>query len=165
MRMSMKQIESAIEQLGILVVDENAYLRKLTRTMLTSIGARAVYEAADGLAALEIVRTMNPDVLLLDWQLPVLSGSQIMRIVRSPDVFSKPNLPIIMLASQASHAQVCEAMLLGVHEFLVKPTSPKALRDRLVSILVKPRKMVRIGKYYVPEPRNPLTPGDRRHAA
>ena len=68
----------------------------------------------DGLAALEIVRTMSPDVLLLDWQLPVLSGSQIMRIVRSPDVFSKPNLPINMLASQASHAQVCEAMLLGV---------------------------------------------------
>ncbi len=62
-------------------MDENAYLRKLTRTMLTSIGARAVYEAADGLAALEIVRTMSPDILLLDWQLPVLSGPQIMRIV------------------------------------------------------------------------------------
>ena len=79
----------------------NAYLRKLTRTMLTSIGARAVYEAADGLAALEIVRTMSPDILLLDWQLPVLSGPQIMRIVRSPDVFSKPILPIIMLMSHA----------------------------------------------------------------
>src|SRR6185295_20301248 len=108
---------------------------------------------------------MNPDVLLLDWQLPVLSGSQIMRIVRSPDVFSKPNLPIIMLASQASHAQVCEAMLLGVHEFLVKPTSPKALRDRLVSILVKPRKMVQIGKFYVPKPRRLAAPGDIRRAA
>jgi hypothetical protein len=47
-------------------------------------------------------------------------------------------------------------MRLGVHEFLLKPTSPKALRDRLVSILVRPRLMVQIGKYYVPEPRRPL---------
>jgi two-component system, chemotaxis family, chemotaxis protein CheY len=44
-------------------------------------------------------------------------------------------------------------MRLGVHEFLVKPTSPRALQDRLLSILVKPRPMVRFGKYYVPAPR------------
>ena len=162
--MSIKQIDHAIEQLGILVVDENAYLRKLTRMMLTGIGAKAVYEAADGLAALEVVRTAGPDVVLLDWDLPVLSGPQIMRIVRSPDVFAKPNLPIIMLTASASRAQVCEALLLGVHEFLVKPTSPKALRDRLVSILLKPRPMVRVGKYYVPQPRNPIGQSERRAA-
>ncbi|MEI9805759.1 MAG: hypothetical protein WDN48_16865 [Pseudolabrys sp.] len=44
-------------------------------------------------------------------------------------------------------------MRAGVHEFLIKPTSPKALRDRLTSIAIKPRPMVKIGKYYVPEPR------------
>ena len=44
-------------------------------------------------------------------------------------------------------------MQLGVHEFLLKPTSPRALQDRLLSIIVKPRPMVQIGKYYVPEPR------------
>src|SRR5713226_8296395 len=73
-RMSAKQIEKLIERLGILVVDENQYMRKLTRMMLMNIGAKSIYEAADGLAALDVIRTANPDVVLLDWDLPVLSG-------------------------------------------------------------------------------------------
>jgi CheY-like chemotaxis protein len=98
----------------------------------------------------------RPDVANLDWELPVLNGPQVIRIVRSPGVFPKPNLPIIMLTATAYRRRVQEAMRLGVHEFLVKPTSPKALRDRLLSILIKPRPMVQIGKFYVPEPRRPL---------
>ena len=46
-----------------------------------------------------------------------------------------------------------EALANGAHEFLLKPTSPKALGERLMSIVVKPRPMVKLGKYYVPEPR------------
>jgi two-component system chemotaxis response regulator CheY len=53
-------------------------------------------------------------------------------------------------------SQVQEALRLGVNEFLLKPTSPKALRDRLLSIVLRPRPMVQIGKYFVPEPRRPL---------
>jgi CheY-like chemotaxis protein len=163
--MSSNQIGKLIEQLGILVVDENAYLRKLTRTMLMNIGAKTVFEAADGLAALDVIRTANPDVLLLDWNLPVLSGPQVMRIIRAPEVFAKPNLPVIMLTSSANRAQVHEAMLLGVHEFLLKPTSPQALRERLMSILARPRPMVQIGKYYVPTPRRPTMSNEMRRAA
>ena len=44
-------------------------------------------------------------------------------------------------------------MRLGVHEFLVKPVSPKTLQQRLLGILLKPRPMVRAGKYYIPMPR------------
>jgi DNA-binding response OmpR family regulator len=58
-----------------------------------------------------------------------------------------------MLTARASRSHVSEAMRLGVNEVLAKPTSPKMLRDRLLSILVKPRQMVQIGKYLVPEPR------------
>jgi len=163
--MSAKQVEKLIEGLGILVVDENQYMRKLTRMMLMNIGAKSVYEAADGLVALEAIRSTNPDVVFLDWDTPVLSGPQIMHIVRSPGVFAKPNLPIVMLTARASRSRVQQAMLLGVHEFLLKPTSPQALRDRLLSILVKPRPMVQIGKYYVPQPRRPIAQNDMRRAA
>jgi CheY-like chemotaxis protein len=128
-------------------------MRKLTRMMLQTIGAKTIYEAADGVAGLDLVRTANPDVLIMEWTLPVLSGPQVMRIVRSPDVFPKPHLPIILLTACAQRQQVNEAMRLGVHEFLVKPTSPRALRDRMISILCKPRPMVQIGKRYVPTPR------------
>ena len=162
--MAAKQSEKLIEKLALLVVDESQYTRKLTRMMLMNIGAKTIYEAADGVAALDIIRTANPDVAILDWDLPVLSGPQVIRIVRSPDVFPKPHLPIIMLTASAQRSHVNEAMRLGVHEFLLKPTSPRALQDRLLSILVKPRPMVRIGKHYVPEPRRPLALEVRRAA-
>ena len=129
------------------------YMRRLTRTMLTNLGAKSVLEAADGLAALEAIRTCNPDVMLLDWDMPVLNGMEVMRIVRSPGVFPRPNLPIIMLTTRAHRSSVSEALRAGVHEFLLKPTSPKALRDRLMSIVFKPRTMMKLGKHYVPEPR------------
>lgn len=142
-----------LEGLDILIADGNAYMRRLTRTMLNNLGARSVMEAADGLAALEAIRTRNPDIMLLDWDMPVLSGMEVVRIVRAPGVFPRPNIPIVMLTDRAYHSAVVEAMHAGVHEFLIKPTSPKALRDRLTSILFKPRPMQRLGERYVPAPR------------
>jgi CheY-like chemotaxis protein len=161
--MSAKQAEKLIEGLGILIVDESLYMRKLTRMMLMNIGAKTIYEAADGVAALDVIRAANPDVAIIDWDLPVLSGPQVIRIVRSPEVFPKPHLPIIMLTADADRSRVGAAMRLGVHEFLLKPTSPQALRDRLLSIVVNPRPMVQIGKFYVPEPRG-IGQGDSRHS-
>ena len=73
----------------------------------------------------------------------MLSGPRVIRVVRSPGVFPKPNLPIVMLTAWAQRSR-----LFAVHEFLLKPTSPKALRDRLLSILIKPRPMVQIGEHY-----------------
>jgi two-component system, chemotaxis family, chemotaxis protein CheY len=163
--MSAKQAEKLIENLGMLVVDESQYMRKLTRMMLMNIGAKTILEAADGVAALDLIRTANPDVAILDWDLPVLSGPQVIKIVRSPDVFPKPHLPIIMLTASAQRSNVAAAMRLGVHEFLLKPTSPQALRDRLLSIVVKPRPMVQIGKLYVPQPRHMPAAGEVRRAA
>jgi two-component system chemotaxis response regulator CheY len=160
--MSAKQVEKLIENLGILIVDESLYMRKLTRMMLMNIGAKTIFEASDGVAALDTIRSANPDVAFIDWDLPVLSGPQVIRIVRSPDVFPKPHLPIVMLTANANRGNVAEAMRLGVHEFLLKPTSPQALRDRLLSIIVKPRPMVQVGKFYVPEPRG-TNSGDPRH--
>jgi two-component system chemotaxis response regulator CheY len=146
-------IEKMIQGLNILIVDGNPFMRRLTRNMLMNLGAKSVLEAVDGLAALEAIRTCDPDVMLLDWDMPVLNGMEVMRIVRSPGVFPRPNLPIIMLSHRAQRSYVIDAMRAGVHEFLLKPTSPKALRDRLMSIVVKPRPMMKLGKYYVPTPR------------
>ncbi|MEP7030462.1 MAG: response regulator [Pseudolabrys sp.] len=156
--MSDPKIAKMLQGLNILIVDGNHYMRRVTRTMLMNLGAKSVIEAADGLAALEQIRTCDPDVMLLDWDMPVLNGMEVMHIVRSPGVFPRPNLPIIMLTNRAQRSTVIEALRAGVHEFLLKPTSPKALGDRLTSIAVKPRSMVKIGKFYVPEPRRTPTP-------
>ncbi len=156
--MANTQIEKMLQGLNILIVDDNAYMRRLTRTMLTNLGAKSVLEAPDGLAALEAIRTCDPDVMLLDWDMPVLNGIEVLRIVRSPGVFPRPNLPVIMLTTRAQRAQVNEALRAGANEFLLKPTSPKALCDRLLSIVYKPRPMVKLGTYYVPQPRRLSAP-------
>ena len=151
--MSAKQIEKAIEGLAILIADSNLYTRKLTRMMLVNLGAKSIYEVGDGVAALDAIRNVSPDVMIINWDLPVLDGTEVMRIVRSPGVFPKPNLPIIMLTDIGKRSRVTAAVRLGVHEFLVKPISPKTLQQRLLGILLKPRPMVRAGKYYIPMPR------------
>jgi CheY-like chemotaxis protein len=151
--MRTKSIEPLTQSLDILIADSNAFMRRLTRTMLMNLGAKSVIEAADGLAALEQIRICDPDVMLLDFDMPVLNGMEVMHIVRSPGVFPRPNIPIIMLTTRGHRSAVLQALRAGAHEFLVKPTSAAALRDRLMSILMKPRPMKKIGKYYVPEPR------------
>jgi two-component system, chemotaxis family, chemotaxis protein CheY len=79
------------------------------------------------------------------------------RIVRSPDVFPMPDVPIIMLSSHGERWRVIEAARIGINEYLVKPVSAQALFDRMVSILAKPRRILRRGGYYGPEPRRRLT--------
>jgi two-component system, chemotaxis family, chemotaxis protein CheY len=151
--MNDKSAEELIQDLSVLVVDSNSYMRRLTRTMLTNLGAKLVLEASDGLAALEAIRSHDPDVMFIEWDMPVLDGLEVMRIVRSPGVFPRPNLPVVMLTSRSQRPYVLQALRAGVHEFLTKPTSPSALRDRLMSIMIKPRPMIRLGQNYVPRPR------------
>ena len=148
-----KHVEFRLQQLGVLVVDDNAFMRKMVRSLLNTIGVRAVYEAADGIAGLEQIRAVSPDVVVLDWEMPLLNGPELVRIVRSPGVFPMPDLPIIMLTAHGERSRIVEAVRIGVNEFLCKPVSAKALTDRLISILAKPRASVRLGDYYGPEPR------------
>jgi YesN/AraC family two-component response regulator len=137
----------------VLVVDDERYMRKVVRTLLLSIGVRTVYEAPDAMAGLDVIRTAAPHVVIVDWQMPGLDGRGFVRMVRSPDTFPYPDIPIIMLTGHSERSRVVEAMQCGVHEFLLKPVSSKALADRLTAVLNNPRKLVRNGDYYGPEPR------------
>jgi two-component system chemotaxis response regulator CheY len=156
MGMTLKHAEILIHQLTVLVVDDNAFMRGVVRSLLTNLGVRRVVEAGDGIAALDIIRTETPDVVILDWEMPLLNGPELVRIVRSPGVFPTPDIPIIMLSAHGERWRVIESVKIGANEFLCKPVSAKALFDRLISILLKPRANVRIGDYYGPEPRRPV---------
>ena len=59
----------------VLVVDDEHYMRKVVRTLLMSIGVRTIYEAPDGPAGLELIRTTAPDVVIVDWEMPGLDGA------------------------------------------------------------------------------------------
>jgi CheY-like chemotaxis protein len=154
---SKKEIETVIQSLCVLVVDDNQYMRKVVRTLLVNCGVKDIYEATDGIAALDSIRTVAPDVVILDWEMPLLSGPELVRIVRSPGVFPMPDVPIIMLTGHGERWRVVEAVRLGVNEYLTKPVSAKSLYDRLVAITLQPRPNVQLGDYYGPEPRKLMT--------
>src|SRR4051812_35945462 len=143
----------------VLVVDDEHYMRKVVRALLMSVGVRTIYEAANGHAGLDLIRTMSPDIVIVDWRMPGLDGRGFVRKVRSPETFPYPDVPIIMLTGHSERSHVIAAMQSGVHEFLLKPVSSKALADRLHAVLSNPRKLVRRGDFYGPEPRGkaPLT--------
>jgi CheY-like chemotaxis protein len=148
-----KDVADRIQALCVLVVDDNQYMRKMVRNLLVNCGVKDMYEAADGIAALDIIRTVGPDVVILDWEMPLLSGAELVRIVRSPGVFPIPDIPIIMLSGHGERWRVLEAVRLGVNEYLIKPVSAKAIYDRLTAIIMQPRPAVQLGDYYGPEPR------------
>ncbi len=108
-----KNFEDVVESLCVLVVDDNQYTRKMVRNLLVNCGIKTVYEAADGIAALDMIRTLAPDVVILDWEMPLLSGAELVRIVRSPGVFPIPDIPIIMLTGHCERWRVVEAVRLG----------------------------------------------------
>jgi CheY-like chemotaxis protein len=153
MSLNAKHAEFLVQQLGVLLVDDNQYMRHLVRSLLLNIGVKSVTEAADGIAGLEAIRTDSPDIVILDWEMPLLNGPEFVRIVRSPGVFPTPDIPIIMLSGHGERWRIVEAVRLGVNEFLRKPVSAKALLDRMISIVAKPRPSVQLGEYYGPQPR------------
>src|SRR5690242_9851466 len=108
--MSAVQVEKLLEATTVLIADGNHYTRRLTRTMLASLGIRSVHEVADGAAAIEAIRNVHPDVMILDWDMPGLTGQEVMRVVRSPGEFPQPNLPTIMLTDVGRRSRVQAAM-------------------------------------------------------
>jgi two-component system, chemotaxis family, chemotaxis protein CheY len=147
------QVLRQLGALKVLIVDDENTMRKVTRSLLQAIGVKNIHEANDGRSGLEAIRTLAPDIVIVDWQMPSLNGAEFVRRVRSPASFPFPDVPIIMLTAFGERSRVVEAVQLGVNEFLLKPVSSKALQARVVSILVKPRRMVKKGDYYGPEPR------------
>jgi DNA-binding response OmpR family regulator len=142
-----------IEALSVLIVDDDQYMRKVVRTMLSAIGVRTVFEAEDGASGLDALRQHNPDIVIVDWEMPTIDGSQFVRMVRSPGEWAKPDVPIIMLSGHGDRWRVVEAARIGAHEYLLKPVSTKALQDRIVTILGRPRPTVKLDGYYGPAPR------------
>ncbi|HZL31922.1 MAG TPA: response regulator [Pseudolabrys sp.] len=151
--MDSKALDARLATCKVLVVDDEHYMRKVVRTLLMSVGVRSIYEAVDGPAGLEMIRNVSPDIVILDWEMPGLDGAGFVRMVRSPQTFPLPDIPIIMLTGHGERSRVIEAVEVGVNEFLLKPVSSKALRDRMVAVLAKPRPLVKTGDYYGPAPR------------
>ena len=134
-----RQVEAITGSIRVLIVEDNQYLRKLVRNLLVNIGVKQIDEVDEALAVLEAIRTTDPDIVMLEWELPLLSGNEVARIIRTPGLLTRPSVPIILFSKAASQARVEEAKRLGVDAYLTMPISAKALADRIITILANPR--------------------------
>lgn len=141
-------VKTLLGQIKVLIVDDEHTTRKVIHALLLAIGCTKIYEAGDGAIGLEMVRTVAPDLVLVDWEMPGIDGPEFVRLVRSPATSPLPSVPVIMLTGHGERWRVLEAVRLGVHEFLLKPVSSDALRERILSVLVKTRGMDKSGDLY-----------------
>ncbi len=139
--------------LRTLIIDDNVHTRRMLRAILHGLGVRDIKEADDGATGLESFQTYSPDIILLDWVMPIFDGIEVTRMVRNVDSSPNPFIPIIMITAHAERHRVVTARDAGITEFLCKPLSAKALHDRIVNIVLNPRPFVRTKTYFGPDHR------------
>jgi YesN/AraC family two-component response regulator len=147
-----QSIRELMRLIKVVIIDDRHLMRKVIRALLMSIGVEQIFEAGDGVSGLDTICNVVPHVVLLDWDMPTMSGAEFVRKVRSPAIFPQPDVPIIVLSGHSDESCVLEAEGLGVNEYLVKPVFGRTLSDCILSVIAKPRAFVQIGDYYGPEP-------------
>jgi len=146
-------VSPQIKALKVLVVDDEPYMRKVTRTILSAIGVGTIWEAADGASGFQMAATRRPDLIIVDWEMPMIDGPQFVQMIRTPDKFPVPDTPIIILSAHSDQWRVVESARIGANEFVRKPVSIKTLGDRIVAILSRPKPTVKLAGYCGPAPR------------
>jgi two-component system chemotaxis response regulator CheY len=113
-----------------LVVDDSRAMRALLRQILVRIGIEVVDEAADGLAAIELVQKGPlPDLVLVDWHMPVMDGLELVVALRSNKEWC--HLAIMMVTTESEHENMVRALLAGADEYLIKPFTADAVVEKL----------------------------------
>ena len=113
----------------ILVVDDEPVIRTSISASLGAEGYRTV-EAADGVAALALIRSERPDAVLLDVMLPGLSGVEVCRLIRA-----EANVPIILLTARDAEADKVLGFEAGADDYVTKPFSLRELAARVRAVM------------------------------
>lgn len=116
----------------ILIADDEKEARILVHITLADPRYRII-ETADGNTALELARKEKPDLLLLDWKMPQMSGIEVAEALAKDPITA--NIPIIMLTAMGEERDKKIAYDLGVLAYVVKPFNPLALRERVRAVL------------------------------
>jgi len=126
------------KELAFLVVDDFEAMRRITVNQLRQLGAEKIFTAKDGKEALRVLRSQSVNVVLSDWNMPVMSGLELLTAIREdPKLFA---LPFIMITAEAERPRIEEAIACGVTSMVLKPYSPGQLMARMEKALLwKPR--------------------------
>jgi two-component system chemotaxis response regulator CheY len=112
---------------AILVADDSSTMRKIILRSLLSLGAENIVEAGDGAEAVAKFVPGRFRLVLTDWNMPKKSGLEVVQEIRAQD----RAVPIVMVTTEAERGRVVEAIKSGVSDYLVKPFTAEALKEKL----------------------------------
>ena len=112
-----------------LVIDDSRTMRRIITSILAPMGFEVV-EAADGQQALDAMNAgLEVELACVDWNMPVLDGLSFVTAVRRERRWR--DVTLMMVTTESEQAQIVRALAAGAHEYLIKPFTPDAIRDKL----------------------------------
>ncbi len=121
------------KSIKILVVDDFATMRKVVRNLLKQGGYDDIVEAEDGVMALKALKSQKIDVVVSDWNMPNMSGLELLKAVRADAELTKT--PFLMVTAEALQDNVVAAVKAGVNNYIVKPFTAEVLNEKIKKIM------------------------------
>ena len=118
--------------LKFLVVDDFSTMRRIVRNLLKELGFTNVDEAEDGVVALQKLRSGTFDFIVSDWNMPNMTGIELLRTVRADAALK--HLPVLMVTAEAKKENIVEAAQAGASGYIVKPFTAATLDEKLNKI-------------------------------
>ncbi|OIN86079.1 MAG: response regulator [Alphaproteobacteria bacterium CG1_02_46_17] len=141
------------DKVRILVVEDNAPMLDICKSLLLTFGVGEVLSARNGEEGFQIFRKENPDMILADWMMHPTDGISLTRRARNDPASPNPYVPVILMTGFSEKKRVVQARDAGVTEFLVKPFTARDLYKRIAQIIERPRQFVRSEDFFGPDRR------------
>jgi two-component system chemotaxis response regulator CheY len=116
----------------VLVVDDFATMRRIIKNVLKQIGFTHILEADDGTTALEVLKQNKIDLIISDWNMPQMNGLDLLKMVRNEEPTKA--IPFVMVTAEAQKDNVLQAVQAGVNNYIVKPFTADAVKEKLNQI-------------------------------
>lgn len=120
------------KNMKILIVDDFSTMRRIIKNLLRDLGFTNTQEADDGVTALPMLKNGDFDFLVTDWNMPGMTGIDLLKAVRADENLS--SLPVLMVTAEAKRDQIIEAAQSGVNGYVVKPFTAQALKEKIDKI-------------------------------
>src|SRR5690606_3406948 len=120
------------KNMKILIVDDFSTMRRIIKNLLRDLGFTNTAEADDGTTALPMLQSGSFDFLVTDWNMPGMSGIDLLRAVRADERLKQ--LPVLMVTAEAKRDQIIEAAQAGVNGYVVKPFTAQALKEKIEKV-------------------------------
>ena len=123
----------AYKDMIAMVVDDFSTMRRIVRKILKDLQFQEIIEAENGAEAFELLKTNKVDLIVSDWNMPTMTGLELLKRVRADDRFK--GLPFLLVTAEAQKENIIEAIQAKVSNYVVKPFSPAVLAEKLAKII------------------------------